>query len=79
MNKFHVQSLYFVMILHNNLLAKEVLMPIEMRLCACGCGRSKLMTKRGKYYSQSCANREYLKRKKEKESGRTKDNESEEN
>lgn len=40
-------------------------MAIESRVCACGCGRSKMMTAKGKYYSQSCVNRAYLKRKKE--------------
>lgn len=42
-------------------------MAIENRVCACGCGRSKMMTSKGKYYSQSCVNRAHLKRKKERQ------------
>lgn len=39
-------------------------MPIEMKLCDCGCGQSRLMTKGGKFYEPYCRVRN--KRKKDK-------------
>ena len=45
-------------------------MAIELRLCLCGCGKSKLGTEKLKYYSEACKQREFRKRKQvKKESG----------
>jgi len=52
-----IALLCYAIALHYSKSISGVVMSIEMRLCKCGCGKSKLGTERLKFYSDACKQR----------------------